>query len=290
MKSMTGYGKGVAEECERKITVELKSVNHRFLDLNIKLPRNFAFAEDVVRRIVKSKIERGHIDIYISYQRKAATKLTMDGELAKEYCRLARECESNYGIEDDMDVLGLFKMPDVIVAEENEDDNDAITKLLSSALDDALDGLDAMRRKEGCMLRTDIQEKTANIQAFVNKVEERAPIAIDEHRKKMLDRIKDVLGEVNYDEARLLNEVAFYTDKVAIDEEIARLRTHIAHFNQICEDNSAAVGKKLDFIVQEMNRETNTIGSKCCDSVISAAVIDCKCEIEKIREQIQNIE
>ena len=289
MKSMTGYGKGIAEDAERKICVEIKSVNHRFLDLNIKLPRNFNFAEDTLRRAVKGRVERGHLDIYVSYERRGNTKLVLNEELAKEYCTLAAKSKMKYNIGDDFGVSVLFKMPEVITSEEEDDDESAVLKLLEDAANSAIDALESMRVREGELLQSDIVSKVVNIGAFVDKVEQRTPIAVAEHKTKMTERINEVISGVAFDEARLLNEIAFYTDKVAIDEEIARLRSHISHFNHIC-SGGGAIGKKLDFIIQEMNRETNTIGSKCCDSEISAAVIECKCEIEKIREQIQNIE
>ncbi|MDE6550965.1 MAG: YicC family protein [Clostridia bacterium] len=289
MKSMTGYGKGIAEDAERKICVEIKSVNHRFLDLNIKLPRNFNFAEDTLRRAVKCKMDRGHLDIYVSYERRGNTRLVLNEELAKEYCTLAAKSKMKYNISDDFGVAGLFRMSDVIVSEEEDDDEGKVLQLLEKAVCAATDALDTMRSKEGELLQSDILAKVAKIVTLVDKIEQRSPIAIAEHRAKMTERINEVIAGVTFDEARLINEIAFYTDKVAIDEEIARLRSHIVHFNHICNEGGA-VGKKLDFIIQEMNRETNTIGSKCCDSDISAAVIDCKCEVEKIREQIQNIE
>lgn len=289
MNSMTGYGKGVAEDNGRKITVEIKSVNHRFLDLNIKLPKGLNFAEEVLRNTVKSRINRGHLDIYVTYDRESSEKLALDENLAKEYCMLAAKSRMRYNLNDDFGVSGLFRMPDVIRVEEEDDDENAAVTLLGNALSAALDGLCAMRSKEGALLSKDIAEKVSKISANVDKIESLAPATLEEHREKMTERIREALGDVAYDEARLMNEMAFYADKIAIDEEIARLRTHVMHFSDVARSDEP-VGKKLDFIVQEMNRETNTIGSKCSDASVAALVIDNKCEIEKIREQIQNIE
>lgn len=289
MNSMTGYGKGVAESAGRKVGVEIKSVNHRFLDMNIKLPRTLGFAEDIIRSEVKGAITRGHLDIYVNYERESGGKISMDEQLARDYCTMAAKAAMKFSITNDLSVSALFRMPEVVVVKEEDEDEEAVGKLVEQAVREALNGLSVMRAKEGEMLMRDFAEKLANISAFVDEVEKLAPVTVEEHKNRMRERITEMLGDVAFDEARLMNEAAFFADKVAVDEEIARLRSHIAHFRDICAAGGA-LGKKLDFIVQEMNRETNTIGSKCSDSKIAQCVISAKCEIEKVREQVQNVE
>ena len=289
MNSMTGYGKGVAESAGRKVGVEIKSVNHRFLDMNIKLPRTLGFAEDIIRSEVKGAITRGHLDIYVNYERESGGKISMDEQLARDYCTMAAKAAMKFSITNDLSVSALFRMPEVVVVKEEDEDEEAVGKLVEQAVREALSGLSVMRAKEGEMLMRDFAEKLANISAFVDEVEKLAPVTVEEHKNRMRERITEMLGDVAFDEARLMNEAAFFADKVAVDEEIARLRSHIAHFRDICAAGGA-LGKKLDFIVQEMNRETNTIGSKCSDSKIAQCVISAKCEIEKVREQVQNVE
>ena len=289
MNSMTGYGKGVAESAGRKVGVEIKSVNHRFLDMNIKLPRTLGFAEDIIRSEVKGAVTRGHLDIYVNYERESGGKISMDEQLARDYCTMAAKAAMKFSITNDLSVSALFRMPEVVVVKEEDEDEEAVGKLVEQAVREALNGLSVMRAKEGEMLMRDFSEKLANISAFVDEVEKLAPVTVEEHKNRMRERITEMLGDVAFDEARLMNEAAFFADKVAVDEEIARLRSHIAHFSDICRAEGA-LGKKLDFIVQEMNRETNTIGSKCSDSKIAQCVISAKCEIEKVREQVQNVE
>ena len=289
MNSMTGYGKGVAESAGRKVGVEIKSVNHRFLDMNIKLPRTLGFAEDIIRSEVKGAVTRGHLDIYVNYERESGGKISMDEQLARDYCTMAAKAAMKFSITNDLSVSALFRMPEVVVVKEEDEDEEAVGKLVEQAVREALNGLSVMRAKEGEMLMRDFSEKLANISAFVDEVEKLAPVTVEEHKNRMRERITEMLGDFAFDEARLMNEAAFFADKVAVDEEIARLRSHIAHFKDICAAGGA-LGKKLDFIVQEMNRETNTIGSKCSDSKIAQCVISAKCEIEKVREQVQNVE
>ena len=289
MNSMTGYGKGVAESAGRKVGVEIKSVNHRFLDMNIKLPRTLGFAEDIIRSEVKGAVTRGHLDIYVNYERESGGKISMDEQLARDYCTMAAKAAMKFSITNDLSVSALFRMPEVVVVKEEDEDEEAVGKLVEQAVREALNGLSVMRAKEGEMLMRDFAEKLANISAFVDEVEKLASVTVEEHKNRMRERITEMLGDVAFDEARLMNEAAFFADKVAVDEEIARLRSHIAHFKDICAAGGA-LGKKLDFIVQEMNRETNTIGSKCSDSKIAQCVISAKCEIEKVREQVQSVE
>ncbi len=291
--SMTGYGKGVAEQDGRKATVELKSVNHRFLDLGLKLPKSLMFAEDGLRKAIQKSISRGHIDLFISFdddREKQQNAFKVDYDLAAKYVLAARELQGRCLIQNNFYVSEVMRMPDVITREtEEEEDEDFIARLVMQACAHALDSLNVMRRREGESLAKDLLAKLDNIEATISKIEQLAPKTLEEYRDKLSARIKEYLQEVPLDEDKLLNEVAFFSDRICIDEEITRLHTHISHFKEILKDGGA-VGKKLDFIVQEMNRETNTIGSKCNNAQITECVIFLKSEIEKMREQVQNLE
>ncbi len=291
--SMTGYGKGVAEQDGRKATVELKSVNHRFLDLCLKLPKSLMFAEDGLRKAIQKSISRGHIDLFISFdddREKQQNAFKVDYDLAAKYVLAARELQGRCLIQNNFYVSEVMRMPDVITREtEEEEDEDFIAQLVMQACAHALDSLNVMRRREGESLAKDLLAKLDNIEATIPKIEQLAPKTLEEYRDKLSARIKEYLQEVPLDEDKLLNEVAFFSDRICIDEEITRLHTHISHFKEILKDGGA-VGKKLDFIVQEMNRETNTIGSKCNNAQITECVIFLKSEIEKMREQVQNLE
>ena len=291
--SMTGYGKGVAEQDGRKATVELKSVNHRFLDLGLKLPKSLMFAEDGLRKAIQKSISRGHIDLFISFdddREKQQNAFKVDYDLAAKYVLAARELQGRCLIQNNFYVSEVMRMPDVITREtEEEEDEDFIARLVMQACAHALDSLNVMRRREGESLAKDLLAKLDNIEATIPKIEQLAPKTLEEYRDKLSARIKEYLQEVPLDEDKLLNEVAFFSDRICIDEEITRLHTHISHFKEILKDGGA-VGKKLDFIVQEMNRETNTIGSKCNNAQITECVIFLKSEIEKMREQVQNLE
>lgn len=291
--SMTGYGKGVAEQDGRKATVELKSVNHRFLDLGLKLPKSLMFAEDGLRKAIQKSISRGHIDLFISFdddREKQQNAFKVDYDLAAKYVLAARELQGRCLIQNNFYVSEVMRMPDVITREtEEEEDEDFIARLVMQACAHAIDSLNVMRRREGESLAKDLLAKLDNIEATIPKIEQLAPKTLEEYRDKLSARIKEYLQEVPLDEDKLLNEVAFFSDRICIDEEITRLHTHISHFKEILKDGGA-VGKKLDFIVQEMNRETNTIGSKCNNAQITECVIFLKSEIEKMREQVQNLE
>lgn len=291
VKSMTGYGKGVLDDGKRKITVELKSVNHRFLDLNIKLPKALSFSEDSIRNAVKCTLIRGHIDVYVNYEdlRQNKSTLKVDEALAKNYINISRELSEKYTINDNIGTYEILRFPDVVSQVVAEDDEEEIAKALITACNLAVEALEKMRIVEGEQMINDILDKLNSINKIVDEIAEFAPQMARLHREKVEERMREYLKEVPIDESRLLNEISVYSDKVAIDEEITRLRSHNIHFNKIAQEGGA-VGKKLDFIVQEMNRETNTIGSKCCEIEVSNRVIELKSIIEKIREQIQNIE
>lgn len=290
MNSMTGYGKGQAELDGRKATIELKSVNHRFLDLIIKLPRGFQFVESSLRKIISESCQRGHIETYINYEdnRESKSVIQVDNDLAAQYIKAAKKLIA-IGYADNLGTAEALKLPDVAKISVGEDDDNAIQEVLVEATKRAVAGLIEMRETEGARLVADIKCKIEDLQSGVNRITELAPRVQIEHREKMQERIQEVLGTTELDEQKLANEVAFYADKCNIDEEITRLNGHIAHYGDIFAAGGA-VGKKLDFLTQETNREVNTIGSKSNDSAITKEVLLLKNIIEMIREQVQNIE
>ncbi len=288
--SMTGYGKGIAELNGLKVTVELKSVNHRFLDLNIKLPKVFTFAEDILRKTIQGAISRGHIDVYVNYEdtRESKKTLSIDYDLAEQYVLASKQLQEKGIAQNNFFTAELLRMPDVVMQVAKEEDEELLVNLLTSACKAAIENINAMKLREGAMLVKDIRVKIENILTTIPKIQELAPKTLQEYRTKLEERVKEYLKDVPIDEVKLINEVAFYSDKFCTDEEVTRLYTHINHFKSVLDDGGA-VGKKLDFIVQEMNRETNTIGSKCNNAQITECVVYMKSEIEKIREQIQNL-
>ncbi len=288
--SMTGYGKGIAELNGLKVTVELKSVNHRFLDLNIKLPKVFTFAEDILRKTIQGAISRGHIDVYVNYEdtRESKKTLSIDYDLAEQYVLASKQLQEKGIAQNNFFTAELLRMPDVVVQVAKEENEELLVNLLTSACKAAIENINAMKLREGAMLVKDIRVKIENILTTIPKIQELAPKTLQEYRTKLEERVKEYLKDVPIDEVKLINEVAFYSDKFCTDEEVTRLYTHINHFKSVLDDGGA-VGKKLDFIVQEMNRETNTIGSKCNNAQITECVVYMKSEIEKIREQIQNL-
>lgn len=291
MYSMTGYGSGISEENGRKITVEIKAVNHRFLDLSVKLPKILNKEEEFVRSTLKERLCRGHLDIYINYQSSTDSdyEISPNAPLIAKYLKAATDISSEFGINNDLTVSKLFEIKDILVYEETEPETGALHSLLSTALNNAIDSLIAMRENEGAKITADLNDKLNNIEKVVAIIKEYAPQQIENYRVDLLKRVKDVLGDVAVNEEKLMNEVVFYADKVAVDEEFTRLFAHIAHFREIVA-SKGAVGRQLDFIVQEMNREANTIGSKCNDIKIANHVVSLKTDIEKVREQAQNIE
>ena len=290
VKSMTGYGKGVYESETLKLVVELKSVNHRFLDLMIKIPKQLNFAEDGIRRTLKEGIGRGHVEVYVNVEDKRSEKgvLTLDGDLAKQYLDAADALRA-LGAEGELTVADLIKMNNIVSFTPSEADEDELSAAVTSALGDAIAALDKMRVTEGENLAKDMLAKLDEMQAVVDRVAEFAPDTLKQHADKVRERVAEYLKDVSIDEGKFLNEMAFYADKVAIDEELTRLNSHIPHFRAIL-TKGGAVGKQLDFVVQEMNRESNTIGSKCNDIRVAECVVSLKCTIEKLREQIQNLE
>ncbi|MCI5790887.1 MAG: YicC family protein [Clostridiales bacterium] len=290
MKSMTGYGKGIAETDERKVTVELRTVNHRFLDVTSKLPRILVCCEDVVKKTIATYLTRGHVDVFVNYEdkRQGKSEIKPDLLLAKRYLEIGKELEG-IGLTNDLTVCSVMKMPEVLTLKSEDDDENEVIALAKAATQAACEKLVEMREAEGAILKTDMLTKLDEIERLTKEVEERAPQVSVEHGEKLRQRIEESLNGIAIDESKLLNEVCFYVDRINIDEEITRLKGHIAHGRAIFEEKGA-VGKKLDFLVQEMNREVNTTGSKSNDLYITERVLLLKNEVEKLREQVQNIE
>ena len=291
IKSMTGYGGAKGEVNAIAVTAELKSVNNRFLDVSVRLPKSCLFAEEAVRAAVAEKIGRGKVDVFITVDTSRAEEamIRVNDNLAAAYLKAVRDTAEKYGLDGDVSALNLVRFPEVLSAEKTDTDRDAVAQAISAVLAEALEGFDAMRAREGGKLQEDILKKLDGLEAMVGAVEARSPETVKEYREKLYARMQEVLADTAVDEARILEEAAIYADKVAVDEETVRLRSHIDQFRQLLAAGSP-VGRKLDFLVQEMNREANTTGSKCADSAIARTVIDMKAELEKIREQIQNIE
>ena len=291
IKSMTGFGRCEIEEGNRKVTVEMKSVNHRYLDVNIKMPKKLSFFESSIRNELKNYVQRGKIDIFISYEDFSENNVCIkyNKELAAEYLKYLKDMSEEFGLDDDIRVSTLSRYPEVFSMEEQMVDEEEIWKVLSKAIDGAAESFVETRIKEGQNLADDLISKLDGMLEHVAFIEERSPQLMSEYRKKLEDKVKELLGDATVDENRLLTEVTIFADKVCVDEEIVRLKSHIETTKQTLIDGGS-IGRKLDFIAQEMNREANTILSKANDLDISNRGIELKTEIEKVREQIQNIE
>lgn len=291
IKSMTGYGsaKGQAEGLE--ITVELKSVNNRYLDTSVRLPRSFLFAEDTVKSAVQAHISRGKVDVFVSVDSSAADDMVIkvNEPLLKSYVEAIRHISEEYSLVNDMTALNVSRFPDVLSVEKKDLDADAIAAAISSITEKALVDFDAMRLREGEKLRDDVLSRLDTIDALVRTVEEEAPKTVAEYCARLEQKMAEVLGTAGIDESRILAEAAVFADHIAVDEETVRLRSHMAQLKTMI-NGSSPTGRKIDFLIQEFNREANTIGSKCQNSDIAHVIVDLKSEIEKIREQIQNIE
>lgn len=291
MQSMTGYGK--AEYCENGITltVELKTVNNRFLDIIPKYPRAFISLDDLMRKTVQSKIKRGRVELFVTYQNtnESGKTLAVDKSLAEQYVKLAKEFESEYSLTNDFCVMSLMRSPDVVCEQMGEDGTEILEGILKQTLENALDNLIEMRKTEGDKLERDILSRAEAVEQLVLEVAERAPMIKADYEARLRAKMEEILGDVKYDETRLLQEVAIFADKSNIDEELTRLKSHIVQLRDICK-RGVDVGKKLDFLMQEFNRETNTVCSKSNDLEITRRGLALKNEIEKMREQVQNIE
>lgn len=290
IKSMTGFGRYEYQTGSKKFTVELKGVNHRYLDVNIRMPKKFNFFETAIRTLLKQYALRGKVDIFITYEDNSESQaaLKYNETLAAEYMRYFKQMEESFGIDNDIRVSTLAHCPEVLTMEEKPDDEDALWSGLQMALEGAFTQFVETRTTEGENLKKDILNKLSGMETLVGHVEERSPQIVEEYRKKLEDKIHELL-DVPVDENRMAAEVILYADKICTDEETVRLKSHISHMRDTLEETEG-IGRKLDFIAQEMNREANTILSKANDLEVSNYAIGLKTEIEKIREQIQNIE
>ena len=291
IRSMTGYGRAKETIHNRDITIELRSVNNRFLDCTVKIPRVYTFCEDVVRAQVQKAITRGKVDVFITIQSVGAeaTTVTVNRDLAAGYVRAMHGLAEEYGLRDDISVMGVARFPDVLTVSKAEEDMESLSADICTVLQQAIAGYNAMREAEGARLCEDIVGRLATIEALTGTIEERSPDTVAEYRERLSAKMKEVLQSTTIEESRILMEAAIYSDKVAVDEETVRLHSHVAQLRAMLE-SGGVIGRKADFLIQELNREANTIGSKCCDIAISESVIALKAEIEKIREQIQNVE
>ena len=290
MQSMTGYGRGDCEIDGRQMTIELKSVNHRFLDLAFRMPRNLMFVEDAARRAIGARLSRGHVDVFVTYRNLRADAKTVmaDRALFEVYAR-ALEGLKYVGVMDDRSLMAIARLPDVLVVTEAEEDQAAVTELTLAVLNDALDQLVAMRAREGEAMKRDLSDKVDEIERLTGEIEARYPETVSAYRERLRAAVKELLGDAEVDETRLLTEVALMADRSAIAEEIVRLKSHVAQLRRLFEDDKP-IGRRIDFIVQELNREVNTISSKSQDIPITRMAVDMKAEIEKLREQLQNVE
>lgn len=291
IKSMTGYGRALLEKEGMEITFEVKSVNNRYLDTSVRLPRAFGYLEDKIKKEIGNHTSRGKVDAYLTINviEDKLTKVTVNYSLFESYLAIFDEVKEKYGLRDDIAVSTVMKIPDVVGTRSEEEDEEKMTALLLEVMGTALAGYDAMRETEGKKLCDDITEKLDRIDEIRQEIAELSPESVKAYEERLRARIEELLGNTSYDENRVITEVALYADKVAVDEEITRLGSHLSQFRSIMKGNAPA-GRKLDFLTQEINREVNTIGSKCCELEITKLVVEAKSEIEKIREQIQNVE
>lgn len=289
--SMTGYGSAKGSVEGQEITVELKSVNNRYLDCSVRLPRNFLFAEDTVKQAVSAGVSRGKVDVFVSAQtsQDSGTVVSVNEELARGYRDAVARIAETLGLESGLNAFSLARFPDVLTVERCELDKDKAAAALSDITAKAVEEFNAMREREGERLRRDMLGKLETIEGLVSVVEERSPQTVKEYRERLEARLRDILADRSLDEQRVITEAAIFADRTAVDEETVRLRSHIAQFRTMLEQGSP-IGRKMDFLVQEFNRESNTIGSKCSDASLAKVVVDLKSEIEKIREQLQNVE
>ena len=291
INSMTGYGRAVQTVSGREYTVEIRSVNNRYLDCTVKLPRALSFAEDAVKRRVRENVSRGKVDVFVTLGGTQATgvQVSLNRPVLEGYLRAMNEMVRDYAVHDDISVMKLAALPDVFTVEKAQEDEQELQQNLLSVVDAALEQYQAMRRTEGQALAADLRGRANTILALVEQVEKRSVVTLQEYRQRLTSKMQEVLGDTNIDEARILTEAAIYADKIAVDEETVRLRSHLSQLNTML-DNGGAIGRKLDFLMQAMNREANTIGSKGNDLQQARTVVEIKAELEKIREQMQNIE
>jgi len=291
IKSMTGYGRAVETVNGREFTVELRSVNNRYLDCSVKLPRSVSFAEEAVKQAVKASVSRGKVDVFISVKSENSddTKISLNASVLEGYLSAMRRMVTEFGVRDDISVSTVSRLPEVFTVEKPEVDEEQLKADLMSVVAKALEGYDAMRVTEGRALDADLRSRGNTIAELVSQVEAGNGQTVIDYRTRLENKLKEVLANTSIDESRILTEAAIFADKVAVDEETVRLRSHLQQMNTML-TAGGAVGRKLDFLLQEMNREANTIGSKWTDVRLARIVVDIKAELEKIREQTQNIE
>ena len=291
IKSMTGYGRSVETINGREFTVELRSVNNRYLDCSVRLPRMLSFAEDAVKQAVKNSISRGKVDVFISIRSEGEdqVQVSLNGSVLQGYLDAMHKMVAEYGVKDDISVSTVSRLPEVFIVEKPEVDEEQLLADLLQVVGNALAGYDAMRQTEGAALDKDLRTRSNTILDLVSIVEAGNAQTVVDYRTRLENKLKEVLANTTIDESRILTEAAIFADKVAVDEETVRLRSHLEQMNTML-TTGGAVGRKLDFLLQEMNREANTIGSKCTDVKLARVVVDIKAELEKIREQTQNIE
>ena len=291
IKSMTGYGRAVETVNGREFTVELRSVNNRYLDCSVRLPRVLSFAEETVKQAVKASVSRGKVDVFISLRSEAETDVavTLNKAVLEGYLTAMHQMVTEFGVKDDISVSAVSRLPDVFTVEKQEADEDQLRVDLMRVVAKALEGYDAMRCTEGKALDNDLRSRGQTILELVSQVEAGNAQTVADYRSRLENKLREVLENTAIDESRILTEAAIFADKVAVDEETVRLRSHLEQMNNML-TSGGAIGRKLDFLLQEMNREANTIGSKCTDVRLARIVVDIKAELEKIREQTQKIE
>lgn len=291
VKSMTGFGRAVKELDGYVITVELKSVNHRYFEFSSRCPRQYGFIDEKIKSFVNSRVERGKVDCYVGIEalNTESADVVVNNTLASAYVKALKEIAQSYDLKEDFGASTISRFSDVLVVKKAEEDEEKIWSLVKSVASEAIDKFIEMRQTEGKRMYDDVYSRSSFILDCVSYIEERSPETVKEYNDKLVQRVHDLIGDVSLDENRVIQEVAIFADKVAVAEETVRLRSHIEQLREFL-DSDTAIGRKMDFLVQEINRETNTIGSKCNDVDIARRVVDMKAEIEKIREQIQNIE
>lgn len=291
LKSMTGFGRAVEEIDGYVITVEIKSVNHRYFDFSSRIPRQYGFLDDKLKSYINSKVSRGKVECYVSVEALDTedAAVVINKTLASAYVKALKELAEEYSLKEDFGTAFVSRLPDVFVLKKADEDEEKIWQLVKSVTDEAIEKFIQMRAVEGAKMKEDVASRAEYILDCVSFIEERSPQTVKDYNDKLVERVHEIIGDVSLDEQRIIQEVAVYADKVAVAEETVRLRSHIAQLKTFLESEEP-IGRKMDFLVQEINRETNTIGSKANDVDIARKVVDIKAEVEKIREQIQNIE
>lgn len=291
IKSMTGFGRGHKVLNGRDITVEIRSVNHRYYEFSSRLPRSLNYVEERLKSLLQGRISRGKVEVSVLLNNVEAAdeKITINRDVVREYIEALRSVKGEFGLTDDLSLSNVLRIPDAFTVVKTETDEEQLWEDIKSTAEEALEHFISMRENEGARMKQDVLSRLAKIEEWVGVVETRSPQVVEDYRKRLYDKMCEVLSSSNIDENRILLEAGIFSEKTAVDEEMVRLRSHIAQFRSMLESGEP-VGRKLDFLVQEMNRETNTIGSKVQDIEVTRIVVDQKSEIEKIREQIQNIE